>query len=129
MFCCAQITGATTAAPPFPYKARSQPLTETDDIAPYVRPLRFDAAHPSFAGHFPGRPIVAGVLLIEQAAEALLEWRGAGVRQVIDAKFLAPLFPGEQAELEITQAQIMLDRRAGNGYEPSIDECHHVAAE
>jgi acyl dehydratase len=101
MFCCAQITGATTAAPPFPHKARSQPLTETDDIAPYVRPLRFDAAHPSFAGHFPGRPIVAGVLLIEQAAEALLEWRGAGVRQVIDAKFLAPLFPGEQAELEM----------------------------
>jgi 3-hydroxymyristoyl/3-hydroxydecanoyl-(acyl carrier protein) dehydratase len=76
-------------------------LTDTDDISPYVRPLRFDAAHPSFAGHFPGRPIVAGVLLIEQAAEALREWRGAGVRQVIDAKFLAPLLPDEDAELEL----------------------------
>jgi len=76
-------------------------LTDTDDLASYVRPLRFDAAHPSFAGHFPGRPIVAGVLLIEQAAEALREWRGAGVRQVIDAKFLAPLLPDEDAELEL----------------------------
>ena len=76
-------------------------MTDTDDLARYVRPLRFDAAHPSFAGHFPGRPIVAGVLLIEQAAEALREWRGAGVRQVIDAKFLAPLLPDEDAELEL----------------------------
>jgi 3-hydroxyacyl-[acyl-carrier-protein] dehydratase len=76
-------------------------LTDTADIASHVRPLRFDAAHPSFAGHFPGRPIVAGVLLIEQAAEALREWRGLGVCQVIDAKFLAPLLPNEDAELEL----------------------------
>ena len=81
--------------------ARSQPLTDTADIAPHVRPLRFDAAHPSFAGHFPRQPIVAGVLLIEQAAEALRDWRGVGVRQVIDAKFLAPLLPDESAELEL----------------------------
>jgi 3-hydroxyacyl-[acyl-carrier-protein] dehydratase len=81
--------------------ARSQPLTDTADIAPHVRPLRFHAAHPSFAGHFPGQPIVAGVLLIEQAAEALRDWRGVGVRQVIDAKFLAPLLPDESAELEL----------------------------
>lgn len=76
-------------------------MTDTDDLARYVRPLRFDAAHPSFAGHFPGRPIVAGVLLVEQAAEALREWRGTGVQQVIDAKFLAPLLPDEDAELEL----------------------------
>lgn len=76
-------------------------MTDNAHIAPYVRPLRFDAAHPSFAGHFPQRPIVAGVLLIEQAAEALRDWRGVGVRQVIDAKFLAPLLPGENAEVEL----------------------------
>lgn len=76
-------------------------MTDTDDIACHVRPLRFDAAHPSFAGHFPGQPIVAGVLLIEQAADALRDWRGLGVAQVIDAKFLAPLLPGEDAELEL----------------------------
>ncbi|MDQ0009030.1 3-hydroxymyristoyl/3-hydroxydecanoyl-(acyl carrier protein) dehydratase [Luteibacter jiangsuensis] len=76
-------------------------MTDPTDIAPCVRPLRFDAAHPSFAGHFPGRPIVAGVLLLEAVATALREWRGLAVRQVIDAKFLAPLLPGEDAEIEL----------------------------
>jgi 3-hydroxymyristoyl/3-hydroxydecanoyl-(acyl carrier protein) dehydratase len=77
------------------------PMTESAAIASYVRPLRFDAAHPSFAGHFPGRPIVAGVLLIEAAAAALRNWRGLGVRQVSDAKFVAPLLPDEDAEIEL----------------------------
>ena len=76
-------------------------MIDPADTAPFLRPLRFDAAHPSFAGHFPGRPIVAGVLLIEQAAEALRDWRGVGVRQVSDAKFLLPLLPDEDAELEL----------------------------
>ena len=69
-----------------------------------VRPLRFAAAHPSFAGHFPGRPIVAGVLLLEAAAEALQAWRSVAVRQVVDAKFVAPLLPDEDAELELVAA-------------------------
>jgi len=77
------------------------PMTEAADIASFVRPLRFDAAHPSFAGHFPGRPIVAGVLLLEAAAEALREWRGMSLRQVVDAKFLAPLLPDQDAEIEL----------------------------
>jgi len=76
-------------------------MTDPTDIAPRVRPLRFDAAHPSFAGHFPGRPIVAGVLLLEAVASALREWRGLAVRQVVDAKFLAPLLPEEDAEIEL----------------------------
>jgi len=75
------------------------------DTTPFVRALRFDAAHPSFAGHFPGRPIVAGVLLLEAAAEALRDWRGHRVAQVIDAKFLAPLLPGEDASLELDMAE------------------------
>ena len=71
------------------------------DAASFVAPLFFDASHPSFAGHFPGRPIVAGVLLLEAAASALLAWRGHPVKQVIDAKFLAPLLPDQHAEVEL----------------------------
>lgn len=72
------------------------------DAATFVAPLFFDASHPSFAGHFPGRPIVAGVLLLEAAALALHDWRGVGVRHITDAKFLAPLLPDEHAFVELT---------------------------
>lgn len=82
-------------------------MTESADITSFVRRVRFDAAHPSFAGHFPGRPIVAGVLLIEAAALALRDWRGLDLRQVVDAKFVAPLLPDQDAEVEL----VALDER------------------
>jgi 3-hydroxyacyl-[acyl-carrier-protein] dehydratase len=76
----------------------------TDAAMTHAQPFRFTADHPSFAGHFPGRPIVAGVLILEQAAQALQAWRGASVRQVIDAKFLAPLLPEQDAVVELADA-------------------------
>jgi 3-hydroxyacyl-[acyl-carrier-protein] dehydratase len=76
----------------------------TDTAACYTQAFRFAAGHPSFAGHFPGRPIVAGVLILEQAALALGAWRNASVRQVVDAKFIAPLLPDEEAVLELSEA-------------------------
>lgn len=54
------------------------------------------ADHPAFAGHFPGRPIVPGVVLLDRAivfAERLLAHPVAGW-QVGNAKFLAPVGPG-----------------------------------
>jgi 3-hydroxyacyl-[acyl-carrier-protein] dehydratase len=74
------------------------------DAATHSHAFRFGAGHASLAGHFPGRPIVAGVLILEQAALALAAWRGAAVRQVVDAKFLAPLLPEQDAVLELTEA-------------------------
>lgn len=53
--------------------------------------------HPAFAGHFPGRPIVPGVVLLDRAilfAESLLG-RPATNWQVGNAKFLSPVAPGE----------------------------------
>lgn len=58
--------------------------------------------HPALAGHFPGAPIVPGVLLLDEvvrAAEAQGGAAGAGWR-IGTAKFLKPVRPGETLALE-----------------------------
>lgn len=62
-------------------------------------PFRIDADHPSLPGHFPGHPVVPGVVLLDRIAAAL-ERHGAGRLARIGAvKFLVPLLPGQQAEM------------------------------
>ncbi len=63
----------------------------------------FAAGHPAFAGHFPGRPMVPGVLLLDAALHAATQARmrtgngqGDALRcQIASAKFLSPVLPGE----------------------------------
>lgn len=66
--------------------------------------LSFAADHPVFAGHFPGQPIVPGVLLLDAAVHAVQQALAAdGVAavtcQVSSAKFLSPVSPGEILKL------------------------------
>ena len=62
--------------------------------------LRIGPEHPALAGHFPGNPVVPGVVLLERVAAALRAWRGERVEQ-IDAKFVQPLLPDEGAVIEL----------------------------
>ena len=66
--------------------------------------LRIDGGHPALPGHFPGHPLVPGVILLEQVARALRAWRGWRLARVIEAKFVAPLLPEEVAMLHLTEA-------------------------
>jgi 3-hydroxymyristoyl/3-hydroxydecanoyl-(acyl carrier protein) dehydratase len=53
--------------------------------------------HPAFAGHFPGRPIVPGVVLLDRVVAGIAAALGrpeAGCT-VAQAKFLSPVGPGE----------------------------------
>jgi 3-hydroxymyristoyl/3-hydroxydecanoyl-(acyl carrier protein) dehydratase len=60
------------------------------------------ADHPCLPGHFPGSPLVPGVLLLEHVASALREWRGERLARVVEAKFVAPLLPAQTAEVVLT---------------------------
>jgi len=64
-------------------------------------PLSAPLDHPCYAGHFPGAPIVPGVVLLDLVVEAL--GRGAP-RRVDSVKFHRALQPGEAFTLRWEQA-------------------------
>ena len=56
--------------------------------------------HSALPGHFPGNPLVPGVVVLERVAAALKAWRGTTVGR-LDAKFVQPLRPGEEATIAL----------------------------
>ena len=56
------------------------------------------SSHPSLPGHFPGRPVVPGVLLLDQVLAVLPDKRGDAI-EIEMAKFLAPVLPGQQVDV------------------------------
>jgi 3-hydroxymyristoyl/3-hydroxydecanoyl-(acyl carrier protein) dehydratase len=56
--------------------------------------------HPAFAGHFPGRPIVPGVVLLDRAIQAIGQSLGGAAApcSIANAKFLSPVGPGATLE-------------------------------
>lgn len=63
--------------------------------------LAVNVDHPAFRGHFPGRPIVPGVLLLDWAIDAIAaaEQRVLLPGKLNVAKFLSPVVPGEHLQL------------------------------
>ncbi|MFA5083313.1 MAG: hypothetical protein WC474_12255 [Hydrogenophilaceae bacterium] len=65
-------------------------------------PLPVAADHPAYGGHFPGHPILPGVVLLDEALHALAARQGmqAAGGQIRSAKFLSPVNPGEALRLD-----------------------------
>ncbi len=66
--------------------------------------LPIAADHPAYIGHFPGRPILPGVVLLDVALRVLVVKHGCEIAdgQIQSAKFLGPVLPGEPLALHYT---------------------------
>ena len=71
---------------------------------------------PFFQGHFPGKPIMPGVLIIEAMAQAAIIFFSGGTPASegrtyylasANVRFLNPAYPGEQLVIEITPVKII----------------------
>jgi 3-hydroxyacyl-[acyl-carrier-protein] dehydratase len=77
------------------------------------------ANEPYFQGHFPSRPIMPGVLILEAMAQAaglvVLSAGNTGAHHenlyyyvgIDSARFKKPVLPGDQLELEVTLARML----------------------
>lgn len=88
---------------------------------------------PYFAGHFPQRPVMPGVLILEALAQAtgILAFRTAGRRPeegtlyyfvgIDEARFRRPVEPGDQLRLEVNLIRYKQNIWKFNGY-ASVDD-------
>lgn len=58
--------------------------------------------HPCLPGHFPGQPIVPGVVVLDRVLAAIEAQHGAlGALRMPQVKFLQPLLPEQTARIEL----------------------------
>ena len=60
--------------------------------------------HPALVGHFPGNPIVPGVLILDEVLQAARQWRGQLLlRRVVSLKFTSTLKPDNAFDINLSE--------------------------
>lgn|SRR5574343_653056 len=73
---------------------------------PWVERWTVPADHPAFDGHFPGQPVVPGVVLLAQVLELMARHVARPGSLVLrQAKFLSMAGPGATLELSVHPAE------------------------
>lgn len=69
--------------------------------------VSFDPSHEVFKGHFPQRPVVPGVLLMQTVRECFEDASGLNSTMITagDLKFTNPVIPGKPVMIEISFTQ------------------------
>lgn len=60
-----------------------------------------DPALPAFDGHFPGQPILPGVMILDAALQQLAIAQPTRRWTIRSAKFLSPVVPGERLAITV----------------------------
>lgn len=81
--------------------------TRHDDV--FAGDFTIAPTHPALPGHFPGHPIVPGVVLLDAAVTRIAAACGATqvLRdgfEIVSAKFLSPVVPGERVDVRFQLA-------------------------
>ena len=72
----------------------------------YEAQCEIKADHPCLAGHFPGNPIVPGVVVLDEIFYALTAWKNnCQIEHVSTVKFLAPIKPGQQFIINLIESK------------------------
>lgn len=81
-----------------------------EGIVRHEAPICIGSEHPALPGHFPGLPVVPGVVVLDRLVQAAESYLGRPLHIVglPQAKFLAPLLPQQRARcsLEIDGARL-----------------------
>jgi 3-hydroxymyristoyl/3-hydroxydecanoyl-(acyl carrier protein) dehydratase len=58
--------------------------------------------HPAFPGHFPGTPILPGVMLLDSVLHAIAAATGIALDmcEISSVKFFSPASPGDELEIQ-----------------------------
>ena len=85
----------------------------------HIERLDLPADHAAYAGHFPGAPILPGVVLLDAALHAVAHpLAPAGAWRIDSAKFFAPVRPGDRLELAYARTgptQLRFEIRGADG--------------
>ena len=72
-----------------------------------VHSFRIEPDHPALDGHFPGRPVVPGVVLLDEALAAVARETGlAAPLRLERVKFASPVLPGDTVTVLLADAKL-----------------------